>query len=151
MGNDLVAYRARIGAFHCIKKYYKKGEIQVNFRVSKWITFQIIRLLLLIAGVESNPGPISHTNASIERAEEQLNYIKDLILRMQDKPQFNTDTPQHTQRTKIDRQQTPGKIHQTHQSQSRNKKKDSTVHQHPVKNRPPFTTLNQTRPKKNHS
>ena len=118
MGNDLVAYRARIGAFHCIKKYYKKGEIQVNFRVSKWITFQIIRLLLLIAGVESNLGPISQFTTSIERAEEQLNHIRDLIFSMQDKPQFNTDTPHHTQRTKIDRQQTSEKTHQIHQNQT---------------------------------
>ena len=143
-----MAYRARIGAFHCIKKYYKKGEIQVNFRVSKWITFQIIRILLLIAGVESNPGPISQTNASIERAEEQLNHIRDLILRMQDKPQFNTDIPHHTQRTIIDRQHTPGKTHQTHQSQSRNKKKETTGRQQAVPNRPPLTTRNLTRPRR---
>ena len=91
MGNDLVAYRARIGAYNCMKRCNKKGEINATFGVSKWIIFQILTLLLLTAGIESNPGPISQTHSSIERAEEQLNHLRDLILKMKDKQQINSE------------------------------------------------------------
>ena len=99
MGNDLVAYRARIGAYNCMKRCNKKGEINATFGVSKWIILQILTLLLMIAGVESNPGPISQYQTSIERTEEQLNHLKDLILKMKDEQQINSDNFHQNQRT----------------------------------------------------
>ena len=104
MGNDLVAYRARIGSYHCIKKQHKNGEIQINFAVSIWITLQVIRILLFIAGVEVNPGPINQYNANIDRIKDQINHIEELFLstiqenERNENLQLNTDTPHLTPR-----------------------------------------------------
>ena len=84
MGIDLVLYRLRIGVYNMKSKENKMEEKFAVSGVSTWIIIQILMILLIIGGVESNPGPISQNNSSIERVEEQLNHLRNLILNMKD-------------------------------------------------------------------
>ena len=78
MGEELASYRARIGIFHLInlkrKTMKKDNKISSNF-AKWWIVATIIAVLLVMGGIERNPGPVK----TIEDLDVKLNKITEIL------------------------------------------------------------------------
>ena len=57
MGIDIMSYRIRIGRFNINKKKMKEDKWNMVNSSKGVITILIIAILLIIGGVELNPGP----------------------------------------------------------------------------------------------
>ena len=57
MGNDLVSYRVRIGTYNIVKNWNKLSESFTKSGIRTWTIIHILLILLMIGGVELNPGP----------------------------------------------------------------------------------------------
>ena len=79
MGNDLESYRMRIGAFNIMKNWNKLGERFSRSGVSTWIIIQILLILLMIGGVELNPGPDDYKDIYLKEVEKEITDLREVL------------------------------------------------------------------------
>ena len=78
MGDELSSYRARIGNFHLInlKRKTMKKDNKISSDFAKWwIAATIIAVLLVMGGIERNPGPVK----TVEDLDVKLNKITEIL------------------------------------------------------------------------
>ena len=78
MGDELMSYRAKIGYFHQInlKRKAMKMDNKISSDLAKWwIAATTIAVLLVIGGIESNPGPVK----TIDDLDVKLNRITEIL------------------------------------------------------------------------
>ena len=80
MVDDLMSYRCRIDRFYTFKMKSKKLEKE-NKRSGEptkwWVAVSIIPILLIIGGIEINPGP-ANTEMTLPDLDAKLNKITDI-------------------------------------------------------------------------
>ena len=72
MGIDLALYRGRIGLFNS-RKHITKEKKDSSSEIRIWFLFLILAGLLIIGGIEANPGP------TMTDLEEKMNKIVDML------------------------------------------------------------------------
>ena len=78
MGDEIASYRARIGNFYLVnlkRKSTKKDNKLSSDSAKWWIAAAIIAVLLVMGGVERNPGPVK----KIEDLDVKLNEIAEML------------------------------------------------------------------------
>ena len=79
MGIDLALYRLRIGAYNMKTKCNKMVEKSAVSGVSTCIIIQILMILLVIGGVELNPGPDKQPIKPTKVREEIISTHSDVV------------------------------------------------------------------------